>query len=99
MNILSSIRDTLTNPYLWIGLIGLTGVSAVLYVVVDNVVMPSFTRYEVSVQVPDVMSLPSEQADSLLSEAGLRMEEVILRKPNLPRDVVIDQNQIGRAHV
>ena len=92
MKILSFIRDTLTNPYVWIGLIGLTGVSAVLYVVVDNVVMPSFTRYEVSVQVPDVMSLPSEKADSLLSEAGLRMEEVILHKPNLPRDVVIDQN-------
>lgn len=86
------VRQALSNRYLWAGLLGLAGITGILYVVFDSLVMPSVTRHGESTQVPDVMSMDLVQADSLLMEAGLQSEEIILRKPNLPMDVVIDQN-------
>ncbi len=92
MKLLTTIRATVSNPWLWVGLLGLAGISGVLYLVFNSFLMPAFTRHDVSVQVPDVMSLTMEEASDSLLAAGLRAEEVVLRKPNLPRDVVIDQN-------
>lgn len=92
LKLITTIRSVITNPWLWVGMVGLAGISAVLYVAFNSFLMPAFTRHEVSIQVPDVMSLSMEQAADSLTAAGLRAEEVVLRKPNLPRDVVIDQN-------
>lgn len=92
LNVLKSIRHYATNPYLYVGLAGLGAISAVIYLVFNLWLMPSFTRHEVSVSVPDVIDLSEEEAAAELDEAGLRTESIILRKPNLPRDVVIDQN-------
>lgn len=99
MKLIQTIQRILTNPWFWLGILGLGGITTVLYVVFDSVLMPSYTRHEVAVQVPDVMTLPSDEAVDALEEAGLRAEEVILRKPNLPRDVVIDQNPPPLAQV
>lgn len=87
-----AVRQALSNRYLWAGLLGLAGVTGIVYIVFDSFVMPSVTRHGESTQVPDVMSMDLVEADSLLMEAGLQSEEIILRKPNLPMDVVIDQN-------
>lgn len=92
VRLLTVIRNTVTNPWLWVGLVGLSLITGILYVVFNSFVMPSFTRHDVSIQVPDVMSLTMEEATDSLTAAGLRAEEVVLRKPNLPMDVVIDQN-------
>ncbi|MDA0875239.1 MAG: PASTA domain-containing protein [Bacteroidetes bacterium] len=99
MKLPPSIHRALTNRYLWAGLLGLAGVTGILYVVLDSLIMPTFTRHGASVQVPDVMSLSMTEADSLLERAGLQAEEIILRKPNLPKDVVIDQNPPPMAQV
>jgi len=99
LRILKTIRHYVTNPYLYVGLVVLTAVSSIAYVAINSFMMPSFTRHEVSVVVPDVINLSEEEAASSLEEAGLRVEQVILRKPNLPRDVVIDQNPPPRAEV
>lgn len=87
-----AVRQALSNRYLWAGLLGLAGITGILYVVFDSFIMPSVTRHGESTQVPDVMAMDLVVADSLLMEAGLQSEEIILRKPNLPMDVVIDQN-------
>lgn len=99
MNVLKSIRQYVTNPYLYAGLAGLAAVSAVLYLVFNLWLMPSFTRHDVSISVPDVIDLNEDEAMAELEEAGLRAESVILRKPNLPRDVVIDQTPPPHAEV
>ena len=62
------------------------------YVAVNYFIMPTYTRHGVSTPVPDVMTLSYPEASSLIDRAGLVPEELLLRKPNLPRNVVIDQN-------
>lgn len=99
LNLLNSIRQYAFNPYVYVGLAGLAAVTAVVYVVFNLWLMPSFTRHEVSVSVPDVINLGEEDAVASLEEAGLSAEPVILRKPNLPKDVVIDQNPPPFAEV
>ncbi len=99
LRILTTIRQYLSNPYLYVGLAVLIAVSSILYVAFNSFLMPTFTRHDVSVVVPDVINLTEEEAVASLDEAGLRTEHVILRKPNLPRDVVIDQNPPPRAEV
>jgi eukaryotic-like serine/threonine-protein kinase len=54
--------------------------------------MPLYTRHGIAIPVPDVMSQSFDTAALAVTEAGLIAEEVVLRKPNLPRNVVIDQN-------
>jgi beta-lactam-binding protein with PASTA domain len=93
------VRRYLSNPYLWVGLAGLLLVLGIIYGVFNSLIMPSFTRHSESVSVPSVVSLPSDEAASVLTEAGLQSEQVILRKPNLPRDIVIDQNPPPDAQV
>lgn len=77
----------------------MVALGVVAYLAVDRVIMPSFTRYDVATAVPDVMALPFDEAALRLGDAGLRAEEYILRKPNLPRDVVIDQRPPAGALV
>lgn len=80
------------NIYLWqgIGVLGL--VIGLLYVTVNYFVMPLYTRHGDAIPVPDVMSLSYADASAIINEADLRPEEVVLRKLNLPRNVVIDQS-------
>lgn len=82
----------LKNEYLWKGLASLIAASAVLYVLVNSFLLPVYTRHGVAIPVPDVMSKSFEEAATAVRDAGLEPEEVVLRKPNLPRHVVIDQN-------
>lgn len=97
--ILNSIRSTLINPWLWVGLAILIVIGGTGYFVFNSVLMPNFTRHDVAIQVPDVINVPSEAAEDSLQAVGLRSEVLILRKPNIPRDVVIDQNPPPRAFV
>ena len=61
-----------TNPYLWVSL---AGMGAVLYgtcEMIDNVLMPWYTRQDTVVYVPDLVGLPLEEANAALTELGLR---------------------------
>ncbi len=93
------VREYFSNPYLLAGLGILILAMSIVYMVVNAWIMPNFTRHGVSVTVPSVVNLPMEEAAALLKESGLVSEEVILRKPNLPRDVVIDQSPPPEALV
>jgi len=84
-------REYLSNPFVWVGLGSLVLVAGLLYVTFNYWIMPGYTRHGLTVEVPDVMNFSSEEATNSLELAGLRAELIILRKPNLPRNVVIDQ--------
>ncbi|NNE69048.1 MAG: PASTA domain-containing protein [Rhodothermales bacterium] len=89
----------LRNRYFWGGLGVLIVIGLVAYLMFDRAIMPSVTRHGVAVEVPDVMELRPESADSTLKAAGLQMQQQTLRKLNLPRNMVIDQRPPGGSLV
>lgn len=94
------VRSVLTNRYFWAGLAALIGFVVVLYLVVDHVLMPSYTRQGTSVTVPNVVNQPFEQARAELEERDLDVETIVQRyNANFPRDVVTDQNPPPDARV
>ena len=97
--IAGQIRRYLSNPYLWAGLAVLLLISSIIYFVFNSFIMPSVTLHGESITVPEVVNYSYEDAAALLEENGLRSEQIILRKPNLPRDVVIDQSPRPNATV
>ncbi|PEN08869.1 penicillin-binding protein [Longimonas halophila] len=85
--------DVLRNPFFWGGVGILLLTTGALYVVVDKVVMPNYTRHGVSVEVPNVRNEDVESARAELRELGLRIEEEQGQyNPSLPRNVVLDQS-------
>ena len=85
--------DVLKNPFFWGGLGILLLTAGALYAVVDNVVMPNYTRHGVSVEVPNVRNENAQSARVELQELGLRVEEQQGQyNPSLPRNVVLDQS-------
>lgn len=93
-------RSLGSNKWLWGGLATLFGVLLILYFVIDQVIMPSYTRQGTSVTVPNVVNQPFEQARAELEERDLDVEKVVQRyNANFPRDVVTDQNPPPNARV
>lgn len=85
--------DVLKNPFFWGGIGILLLAAGALYAVVDNVVMPNYTRHGVSVEVPNVRNENVQSARAELQELGLRIEEQQGQyNPSLPRNVVLDQS-------
>lgn len=90
---LSWLRALLKNPYFWGGLGVLVMLGLGTYVLIDAVVMPSYTRHGVAVQVPDVENRPYQEAKQLMKKRGLTVKRQIGRyNPNVPREAVVDQN-------
>lgn len=79
------------NRYLWVGLSGFIVVGLAGLLLFNEVLMPSYTRYDVAVTVPDVTSITVEEGIARLEAEGFAAETVELRKPNVPRNVIIDQ--------
>ena len=93
----SNLRDWLhrlgTNRFFWAGLAVLVAVGAVVYVTFNHFVMPAYTRHDVSITVPNVEETPVEAARDRLRQKGLQVEQQQGRyNPNVPRDLVVDQN-------
>ena len=98
-SLLRRLKSLGSNAYLWRGL-GLFVIVVALVVALFNfLLMPSYTRHGVSVTVPDVLDESYDSAASVLEERGLRPEQIVLRKPNLERNVVIDQNPSPNSRV
>ncbi|MEM1128164.1 MAG: PASTA domain-containing protein [Bacteroidota bacterium] len=96
----SALLGLLRNPYVWAGLGLLVAVGGLLYLTVDRLVMPAYTRYDAQVTVPDVTNLPYEDAQATLAQYNLRAEQNPPRyRPDLSPDVVIDQNPIPATPV
>ena len=95
-----NVRSLLRNRFFWIGLAGLFVAFLVVYIVVNDVIMPSYTRQGVAVEVPDVVNQPFEQARAELESHDLAVERLDQRfNPKFPKDVVIDQSPAPSATV
>ncbi len=93
-------RSLAKNVYFWMGLAALLVLAAVLYVLVNNLAMPAYTRHDVAVSVPDVTNEPFESAEQFLRARDLRVEKTTQRfNPELPRGVVVDQNPAPNSSV
>ncbi len=92
-NFFSSILSLGTNKFFILGLLALILLVGAGYLLVDRVIMPSYARYNVSITVPDVNELPVEEAQLLLENMDLQAQVESGRyNPNLPRNIVVDQN-------
>ena len=94
-----SIRSLAGNRYIWGCLAAVMGVAFLVYLVFNHWVMPAYTLHGVSVTVPDVMDRTYEDAAAVIADLDLQAEQLLVRKPNLPRDIVIDQNPPPHAKV
>lgn len=94
------LRSLSRNMYFWGGLAAILAVLLVLFLVIDQLSLPSYTRQGTYVTVPSVLNQPIEQAEAELEERDLTVEHVVQRyNANFPRDVVIDQNPPPNAQV
>ena len=87
-----ALKSLLQNSFFWKGTAALCSIVLVIYVSINYLIMPVYTRHGVAIPVPNVMGRSFDNAAGIIEDSGLRPEELILRKPNLPRNVVIDQN-------
>lgn len=89
------------NTYFWLGLGGLFLLMGGLYLLVDDIVMPNYTRHDVSVTVPRVVDRPLEEANQILRRSNLQVEHQRARQynPNVPRGEVLDQQPPANALV
>jgi hypothetical protein len=97
---LNWLRTLARNLYFWGGIGVLLVVGFGVYLVVDAVVMPAYTRHDVSIPVPNVENVPFERADSLLSSRDLRVQRQVGRyNPNVERGIVVDQTPLPSSKV
>ncbi|PEN12305.1 penicillin-binding protein [Longibacter salinarum] len=81
------------NPYFWSGLGAIILVAFGFYFVFNSILMPSYTRHDASIQVPDVMDRPFEEAQETLRGRDLAVERQVGRfNPRVPQNEVVDQN-------
>lgn len=97
---LAYLRSLFTNGYFWMGLGALFAVLLVLYVLVNALIMPTYTRHDATVRVPAVTEQPYEEAQRVLTNLGLEVEQIAQRfNPEIPRDVVVEQSPVQDALV
>lgn len=90
----------LRNPYFWGGTSALLIVGIAAFLLVDSVIMPSYTRHDVAIRVPNVEDRPFEDAKRLIEERDLQVERQVGRyNPNVDRNVVVDQTPLPNADV
>lgn len=94
------IRTLGRNPYFWGGLGVLLVLGGILYVSFNAFLMPSYTRHDVAVTVPDLENRPFEEAAQVVDAYGLRVERQVGRyNPNVPQGTVVDQNPPPQSSV
>lgn len=95
-----SRRSLLLNPFAWVGLAAIALLVLAAYVVVNDVLMPLYTRQGASVEVPDVRQASFDDAQERLERLGLRVTRETRRfDPSRPRGSVTDQSPLGGALV
>ena len=94
------LKPVLTHRYFWLGLLAIVGALLGLYLMMNYVVMPIYTRQGAAVNVPEVRELSYEQASNIVEDRDLRPERRDQPfNPSLPRDAVVDQNPQPNASV
>ncbi len=87
------LKSLATNTIFWggLGVMVIVGVTGLL--VVDNLIMPAYTRQDVAISVPNVENMPYEQARQIVESFDLQPERLVHRfNPAVDRDIVVDQN-------
>lgn len=87
------IQATITDRRLYISLTVIIAFGVALALLLDFIIMPSYTNYKEGITVPDVTKISLEEATILLENYGLR-HEVLDRRANsaYPADFIIDQS-------
>lgn len=87
------LKQIFTNKYFYIGCLSLLLFGAASLYVADKFIMPYYTNYNEGITVPDVTRISLDEAETLLTDFGLRFE-VTDRRANAayPADYVIDQS-------
>ena len=89
--IFETMKFLLTKQF-WISAIFLISASVIIALVANEYVMPSYTKFNEGLTVPDVTRMPLKEAKAMLRASGLR-DSVIDRRYNAayPAEYVIDQ--------
>jgi beta-lactam-binding protein with PASTA domain len=96
----SWLRALLQNFYFWGGLGGLLILSLTVYFLVDAVIMPSYTRHGVTVQVPNVENRSFEEAKQFVQNRNLTVRRQLgPYNPNVDRETVVDQSPPANSDV
>jgi len=86
------LKHLARNPYFWSGVAGLLAVATVVYFLFNAVLMPSYTRHDASLNVPDVLDRSFEDAQEVIEARGLEVERQVGRfNPRVEQDQVVDQ--------
>lgn len=87
------VQSILTDRKLYIFLGSLIALGLAVILLLDFIIMPSYTNYNEGVTVPDVTKISLDEATTLLNDYGLR-HEVLDRRANTayPADYIIDQS-------
>ena len=94
------LRPVVTGSVFWLGLLAVVGAVIGLYLVMNFVVMPVYTRQGLEATVPEVRELSFEQASNIVEDRGLRPERRDQPyNPSIARGVVVDQNPSPSASV
>ena len=94
------LKPVVTHRYFWLGLLAVVGAIVGLYLMMNHVVMPIYTRQGAAVTVPEVRDLSFDQARDLIEDRNLKPERRDQPfNPTLPRDAVVDQNPQPNASV
>lgn len=94
------MRSLLTNGYFWTGLAVLFVVGLLLFLLFNNLLLPTYTRHDVARTVPDLLNEPYEEAVRELENLDLLVERQPQPfNPNLPRDVIVDQDPLPNTTV
>jgi beta-lactam-binding protein with PASTA domain len=94
------LRALARNLYFWGGIGGLLLIGFAVYLLVDAVIMPTYTRHDVATRVPDVKNVSFKTADSLLTARNLQVQRQVGRyNPNVDTGIVVDQTPLPSSKV
>ncbi|HEX6983274.1 MAG TPA: PASTA domain-containing protein [Balneolaceae bacterium] len=90
---LSFLKYIFTNKKFYIGITSLIAAGALFLLLLDALIMPTYTNYKEGVTVPDITQVSLETAKERLTSYGLRYE-VADRRSNAayPENYVLDQS-------
>ena len=98
--LLAWLRALATNTYFWGGMLVLFGLGVGVYLLIDAVVMPSYTRHNVSTPVPNVEDLSFQKAKAQLNSQNLQVQRQVGRyNPNVDTGIVVDQTPLATSKV
>lgn len=94
------LRALARNRYFWGGIGGLFLLGLLAYVLVNSVIMPSYTRQEAAIRVPNVEGQPFEKAKEQLQKNEFQVRREVGRyNPRVDPSTVVDQNPPPKSDV